>query len=141
MRRILLVAGWIWALPTSLIGLLFALVTAKPVELLPLNVWRWEARPWLVALMPKGWQAITFGTVLVMKWVDPGAIWIGGISLASIIRHERCHTLQSFFLGILFLPVYGVSCFVAWGEGEDVYRGCWMERQAYRYQDKPDAWG
>lgn len=124
--------GTLWALPTSLVGLLLAVLGgARPYALRPAWCWHWVPvwgfwKWWYRPFSP--WAAITFGSVTILSngWKDD----------AVTIRHERVHTLQSWRWGPLFLPVY-LFLFMRSGG----YRSNPMEAAAYAAERTPDGYG
>jgi hypothetical protein len=135
MRRALLVVGWIWALPTSLIGLLIAACTgARPYRWRQAGVWQWIGHgPVWDKFTKDGFGAITFGTITIFSDALKDD--------ATMIRHERAHTIQAFGLGVLFLPAYLLMGAMEWAAGRDGYRADPLEVDAYTEEKKPDQWG
>src|SRR5918999_5274637 len=99
MRRALVVLGFLWTLPNTILGLLLGIVSLQPPRLKgPLIVFDRGARgySWLI---PKfGFSAQTFGFVVIS--VKP--------LRGSLYEHERHHVRQYCVLGPLYLPIYGV---------------------------------
>ena len=119
------VAVRIWALPTTLVGLVLAAaalfggharVKAGVVE-------AWGG--WLAGLLrvwPPGAAAMALGhVILAMTEVD----------LERHAEHERVHVRQCERWGPLFLPAYGVASLWAWARGRDAYRDNAFEREAF----------
>ena len=129
MSPILVILGHLWALPTSLLGLLLALVGgARPVRLDgPERAWVWHVSGGLLGWLFRSWSfrigAQTIGAViLVVPECDP-----------RLLTHERCHVRQAFALGALYLPVYLVS----WLAAGCSYADNWMEKQARKAAGEP----
>ena len=111
-RFVLLILGFVWALPITLLGALAGLL------LVPFG-----ARPKLegpalvfhhVPLGPGG--ALTLGNVILNTGgtLDCDALTYhcaahGGDERVSLAAHERAHVYQYLVLGPLFLPLYLVS--------------------------------
>lgn len=90
--------GWLWSLPTTLIGLLVACVGARPY-LMRRGGWIWTARPWLEAFMhSQGIGGVTLGTVIVLQPWE--------VRNVDVVIHELTHVKQAMILGPLFLPAY-----------------------------------
>lgn len=139
MRWAKLVLGFTWALPTSFLGLLVAILGgARPYALRPALCWHWV--PW--------WGFWAW-------WYRPGSRWaaitLGHVSIfsdaqkddAACVRHERVHTKQAWVLGPIFLPIYCLMYLLEVrlvGEA-DAYRNIPLEVAAYKAQSTPDAWG
>ncbi|MBK9073273.1 MAG: hypothetical protein IPL79_20070 [Myxococcales bacterium] len=105
-----LALGYVWALPTTIIGLTLASVFWKAKS------WRW-CDGCLECVSESIWTdpaAITFGWLVVYDYKAPIVDGPNEESpyrekIASMLAaHERVHTLQCFVLGPLFLPVYGL---------------------------------
>jgi hypothetical protein len=120
-----LVAVRLWALPTTLVGLVLAgaalfggraRVRAGTVE-----VWG----GWLAGLLrvwPPGAAAMALGHVILAMTEE---------DLERHGVHERVHVQQCERWGPLFLPAYGVASLWAWARGRDPYRGNAFEREAF----------
>jgi hypothetical protein len=129
MKRSLLVTGWLWAFPMTLLGLLVAFTGgAMPYRLRQAGVlqfvarrgvWRWFFDRFFV-------DAITFGAVTIFVEACQDS--------APMIRHERQHTYQCFVLGPLFPVVYYGAGVLAAVCGGRFYRDNALERQAYNIE-------
>lgn len=123
--------GHLWALPTSLLGVILGVVGgARPVRLDgPEQAWVWHVGR---GLLRWWWDRQVLGP----GGAHVGAQTLGGVILVEpgcdpvLLTHERCHVRQAFWLGPLYLPTYFLSCALAWLEGGSAYADCWMERQA-----------
>ncbi len=127
-RVLLSLIHYLWALPNTLIGLLFV-----PAALLPRGGMQvidgvLEAHgPLISALLrhgvpiPGGASAITFGHVVLARdrW-----------SLDATRAHERVHVRQCEIWGPAFMPAYLIAA--VWGltTGAGAYAGNYFERQA-----------
>ena len=127
MRRLL---RYLWASPTTLIGLLFlplALIgrgggvhfVEGVIELHGGRV-RWFLRR--CTFLKGGAAAMTLGHVVL------------GQNRRCLVRtraHERVHVRQAERWGPLFLPAYAVASVIAWWRGGSAYRDNFFEREAY----------
>lgn len=139
-------AGYAWASPNTLVGLLFV-----PVAWLP-PVGRMRARwqrpgaarlrivdgvlevhgPWIAVLLRRlvplegGALAMTFGHVVVGR---------DGRALELAREHERAHVRQCERWGPLFIPAYLLASVWAWLRGRGAYEGNAFEVEAYRGPD------
>ena len=121
--------AYLWAGPTSLLGLTAALLTvlsggraARSQGLL--EVWGGFARG-LLRSTPIGAQALTLGHVVL------------GRDRASLDRsraHELAHVRQAERWGPLFLPAYLAASLWALVRGRHYYRDNWFERDATRQE-------
>ena len=128
-RRLLSLGRYVWAAPTTFLGLL----------LLPAGLWRGHALTvdgvlevhgpllaWLlthVTFVPGGAAAITLGHIVVGR--DHRA-------LESTRAHERVHVRQCEMWGPLFVPAYLLASLWAVLRGRHPYRHNWFEVEAYR---------
>jgi hypothetical protein len=120
--------AYLWALPTTIVGVLLAL----PV-LLAGGRWHrvdgvlevhgslleWALRRWVP--IAGGAQAMTFGHVVLGR---------DATCLARSRDHERVHVAQCERWGPLFLPAYLVASLIGWWVHGDAYRGNAFERAA-----------
>jgi hypothetical protein len=120
---------YVWALPTTLVGLLFlplALLTGGRGRLVAgvLEIHGGGVAFLLrhCTLLPGGASALTLGHVVLGR--DP-------FLLDATRTHERVHVRQCERWGPLFLPAYGVASLVAWLQGRHPYRDNAFEREAY----------
>jgi hypothetical protein len=120
---------YLWALPTTLIGLLLALLTKLSGGKVVVHTGVLEAHggvgAWLLrhaTPLPGGAAAITLGHVVLA--VDPFA-------LDFTRDHERVHVAQCERWGPLFIPAYGIASLVALARGKHFYRDNAFEVQAY----------
>lgn len=121
MLRIL---GHIWALPTSLIGLVLAVFGgAMPYRFLPGGLWQWEsAFGFWYWLHSRGFAATTFGHISLF-----GAKYLDNTVMQ---KHEGEHLEQAMRWGPLFLPAYGIASLWAWAHGGDIYADNAFEKAA-----------
>ena len=120
--------AYVWALPTSLLGLLFV-----PESLISGEV-RWvdgvlEVHGWLVrfflthcTLLRGGASAMTLGHVVLGR---------DRKLLEMTRRHERVHVRQCERWGPLFIPAYLIACAVAFLSGGRAYEDNPFEREAF----------
>ncbi len=123
-------ACYIWALPNTLVGMLFlpaALVRGSGVHLVEGVL---EIHGPLVAAIlrhavpiPGGAAAITFGHIILGR---------DCASLDFARRHERVHVRQCERWGPAFIPAYLLAGACAWLQGAGAYDGNRFEREARR---------
>lgn len=118
------VLAYLWALPNTLLGLVFALggncrVVDGVVEIHN----RFAA--WFLGHFPlcKGAAAMTLGHVVIGQDAN---------CLRTSRRHERIHVRQYETFGPFFIPLYFACTFHAWRVGDDPYLGNYFEVEAYR---------
>jgi len=121
-------ARYLWAAPTTAIGLIFAFLTWLTGGHLQwrdgvLEVSRGLARSMLESPRLHA-GAITLGHVVLGR--DPDA-------LARHRLHEQGHVRQAERLGPFFLPAYFAAAAAAHLRGGHYYRDNWFERDADRY--------
>ena len=97
------VIGKIWALPTTVWGILFALagvcMAPRKVKIrLRHNAICFYNHPF----MRKGAIALTIGNVILFQGSGDYFMSI------NIAEHEKQHTLQAEILGIFYLPLHGI---------------------------------
>ena len=118
MRRVWLVLGFVWALPTTVVGLVAGLLTFQVPRMhagaLVFDRGGPRGLTWLMARMDRA--AMTVGFVIVSSVPVEGALMI----------HEREHVRQAMRWGPLFIPAYLLLA-VPYG-----YRRHPMERRARR---------
>jgi hypothetical protein len=97
-RRVAFVLGFLWALPTTLLGLLAGALTFQRPRLAGglLVFDRAGARGLLRLLAALDRAAMTLGFVIVSSVPVQGAL----------LAHERHHVRQAMWWGPLFVPVY-----------------------------------
>lgn len=121
---------YLWALPTTCIGLLFvipAILTGGRLELIQGCL---EIRGGIVAfllrrctLMPRGASAMTLGHVILGQ---------NALMLDMARDHEHVHVKQCERWGPFFLPAYLIASLVLWIQRRDPYMDNPFEREAYR---------
>lgn len=124
----LTILAYLWALPTTFIGLLFV----------------------PAALVGGGWQVVD-GVLelhggIVRLFLERGTFLRGGASamtlghvvlgrdraaLARTRAHERIHVRQVERWGPFFLPAYVIASLIAFMQGKDAYRQNPFEREAF----------
>lgn len=125
-------AGYAWAAPVSLLGVLMALLARSSG-----GMWRrhegvleaaggWTG--WLLQHALPGFPiaAITLGHVVLARNDE----W-----LTRTRRHERVHVAQYTRWGLLFPLAYVIASLLAWLAGRPAYRGNCFEIEAYRVDD------
>ena len=118
---------YLWAGPTTLVGLIGAALTA-------LSHGRCEAREGILAV--RGGFAKWF---LSSRLIRAKAIALGHVILALDLRemeihweHERQHVRQAELWGPAFIPAYLLASVWAFLKGHDYYRDNWFEKDADR---------
>ncbi len=126
---------YLWALPTTSVGLLLALIAVLTrgracVHTGVLEVHGGFATYFLkhLTLLPRGAAAITFGHVV---------LGCDRRCLDLTRRHERVHVRQVERWGPFFLPAYGIASIIAKLRGGDAYHDNVFEREAYAIHSPP----
>jgi hypothetical protein len=124
------VIRYLWALPNTLIGLLFVpfvLLTKGHAAVVDGVV---ELHGWLPGFVLRrcipirgGASAITFGHVVLGR---------DGPCLDATRRHERVHVRQCEVWGPAFIPFYVLASLWAALSGQGAYAGNYFEREAFR---------
>ncbi len=127
--------GFLWALPTTLIGFTLYLVGgALPIRMESDGVIRfrvfWGVTKWAFA---RQW----FGVYMVAQTIG-ACMLVADMAAdnAQVIRHERRHYLQARRWGPCFLPAYFVSMLIASIQGKSAYRDNAFEVDAYAHEDE-----
>jgi len=127
-RGLSLLVRYLWALPNTLIGLLFIPTAMLPRGRMQVIDGVLEAHGPLIAAMlrhcvpiPSGASAITFGHVVLARdnW-----------SLDATRAHERVHVRQCEIWGPAFIPAYLMAGMWGLMTGTGAYTGNYFERQA-----------
>jgi hypothetical protein len=124
--------GWaavrVWALPTTLIGLVLASTAVfgghTRVSGGVVEAWGGALR-WLLRAWPPGAAAMALGHVIL-------AMTEGDLERHR--GHERVHVRQCERWGLLFLPAYALSSLWAWARGRDPYLENRFEREAFAWE-------
>ena len=123
-----LLVRYTWALPNTLIGLVFAATAILPRGRMQIVDGVVEAHgPVIAAILrhcvtiPSGACAITFGHVVLAR-----DSW----SLDATRAHERVHVRQYEIWGPAFIPAYLIAGLWALMNGTGGYTGNYFERQA-----------
>jgi hypothetical protein len=129
--RLLRTLAYLWALPTTVVGLLFvplALVSGGRMRVVQgvLEISGGWAGVFLrrFTLLKGGASAMTLGHVVLAQdeW------------LAEMTRsHERVHVRQVERWGPLFLPAYAIASLIALLRGQRPYMDNMFEREAYAH--------
>src|SRR5688572_31775444 len=129
-RGLSLLVRYLWALPNTLIGLLFVPTAMLPRGRLQVIGGVLEAHgPFIAAMLrhcvpiPSGASAITFGHVVLAR-----DSW----SLDATRAHERVHVRQCEIWGPAFLPAYLIAGLWALVNGTGAYTGNYFERHSKR---------
>ena len=123
---------YIWASPTSAIGLLFALSAIRVVDGLRVVDGVLEAHSSLISfflrrctLLRRGASAMTLGHVVLGRDL---------YALRHSRSHEHVHVRQYEQWGPLFLPAYCVASLWGFVTRQGGYEGNMFERQAWRLE-------
>lgn len=114
---ILYVLAWLWALPQELFGILWALAVCRPRAA---RIYK-GALELTVGWLPMGASGETFGMV---------RLYVADAPSPALRAHEETHTIQSWILGPLWGPFYGIACIVAELGGGNFYFDNAFERWA-----------
>ena len=124
-------AAYLWASPTTLLGVLPALATRLTGGRLAVVDGGLEASGGFAA------------SLLRSRWVGASAMTLGhvvlGVDATALERtrgHERVHVRQAEICGPFFVPAYLAASAWAWLRGRHYYRDNWFERDAFR-RDPP----
>jgi hypothetical protein len=120
---------YLWAFPTTAVGLLFAMVALASGGRGQVHSGVYEVSGGAITvflqrytLLPSGAAAITFGHVVLGQ---------DATCLERTRAHERVHVRQAERWGPFFLPAYMVASLVAKWRGGDAYRDNAFEREAF----------
>jgi len=123
-------ARYIWALPNTLVGLLFVPVATMDRGAMQIHTGVLELHGPLIAAILRSWvpiaggaAAITFGHVVLGRDLA---------SLDATRPHERVHVRQCERWGPAFIPAYLIAGLWAFLTGTGAYAGNYFERQARR---------
>jgi hypothetical protein len=123
--------AYLWALPTTLLGLFLAAITlltggrAQVVDgVLEIcgGASEYYLRRVVGLVMQGGASAMTLGHVVLGRDLD---------LLEATRAHERIHVRQCERWGPLFVPVYFGASLVAWMRGKRPYEDNFLEREAF----------
>lgn len=120
--------AYVWALPTTLLGLAFAIEALLTGEIRRvdgvLEVHGRLARFFLTQCTPLkgGAVAMTLGHIVIGRSRE---------SLDQSRRHERVHVRQCERWGPFFVPAYFLYCLLAWFRGLRAYEDNPFEREAF----------
>jgi hypothetical protein len=125
-----LLVRYLWALPNTLIGLLFVPAAMLPRGRIQIIHGVLEAHAPLISAIlchcvpiPGGASAITFGHIVLGR---------DGRSLDATRAHERVHVRQCELWGPAFIPAYLIAGLWALLRGAGAYTGNYFEREASR---------
>ena len=120
---------YLWALPTTLLGLVFlplAVISGGAYRVVDgvLEIYGGFVEVFLrrCTLLPGGAAAMTLGHVVLGR---------DELLLDLTRPHERVHVRQCERWGPFFLPAYGIGCLIALARGGRMYRDNPFEREAY----------
>lgn len=135
-QMLLRILATIWALPTTLVGLLLlglAVVTGGRASLVDgvLEAHGGWVR-WALARMPVGRGG---GATMTLGHVVLGT---SQAALAVTRAHERAHVSQCERWGPFFLPAYAIASLFALMRGADPYRDNRFEREAFAVANPAD---
>jgi hypothetical protein len=128
-ERVLRFVRYLWASPTTLLGLLFVIPTlisrgrirnVDGVLEIRGGITAWFLR--YCTFLKGGALAMTLGHVV---------LGVSAQALDRTRRHERVHVRQCERWGPFFLPAYAIASLVALISGRSPYRDNYFERQAF----------
>lgn len=119
---LLYILGWLWSLPTILVGSIWLLFCR------PQHAWWYKGCLEIeVKWLPMQALGETWGWIILYR-VPEG--WTLDDTITRVRDHERVHVKQNAILGPLFGPVYGFCSLWAWITGRHYYRDNKMESWA-----------
>ena len=126
MRKVLWLAGYVWALPVTMLGLMLSMLFARLESvdeegLLHFVVQSGTPLAWYMRRFHVA--AFTVGAVVTYSGAD-------GPRQIRLVRHERAHVLQTLVLGPFFLPLYALASLWQLARGGHPYRDNWFEVRA-----------
>jgi hypothetical protein len=124
MKTFLWWMGWVWALPVTAAGFLFAALTLCSLDGFRSGASFWTASEWLHKnfFQRFGMGAFCWGAVIVSRQNGP--------LTPTGIAHELVHFKQARIFGI-FLPLaYGIGALWALAQGKKAYRDNFLEKWA-----------
>jgi hypothetical protein len=126
MRKVLWFAGYVWALPVTILGLMLAMLFTRLESVDEEGILHFVVQPG----GPLDWYmrhfhiaAFTIGAVVTYSGAD-------GPRQIRLVRHERAHVMQTLVLGPLFLPLYGLASLWQLARGGHPYHDNWFEVRA-----------
>ena len=126
MRKVLWFAGYVWALPVTILGLMLAMLFAHLESVDEEGILHFVVQPG----GPLAWSlrrfhidAFSLGAVITYSTED-------GPRQIRLMRHERAHVMQTLVLGPLFLPLYALASLWQLARGGHPYRDNWFEVRA-----------
>jgi hypothetical protein len=126
---VLRMLSYLWALPTTLIGLVFvplAMLTRGGVRVVSgvVEVYGGWVEIFLrrCTLLPNGASAMTLGHVVLGR---------DETQLDLTRAHERVHVRQVERWGPLFIPAYLIASLIQWARGKRAYDDNPFEREAF----------
>lgn len=125
MRGVLRVLVYVWAAPTTCVGLTAGALTLATGGRVQYRRGTLEFHggfsTWLANL--NGFAAMTLGHAIIGRDAD---------ALDYSRDHEQAHVRQVEFWGIAFIPAYLTASLLAWAQGRHYYYDNWFERDARR---------
>jgi hypothetical protein len=126
-QRVFRTAAYVWAAPTTGLGLLAGVLTLATGGHVQRRQGTLEFSGgfsrWFLTRRLVGSSAMTLGHVIIGR--DDGC-------LDSCRDHEQAHVRQVERWGGAFIPAYLIAGAWAWAHGQDCYRDNWFERDARR---------
>ena len=124
---------YLWALPNTLLGLVFLPVAARGGDIAIIDGVLELHGPLVAAVLrrvvpiPGGAAAMTFGHVVIAR----------DKRILELTRaHERVHVRQYECWGPAFIPAYLAASVWAWIRGRGAYEGNYFEREAFRRESR-----
>lgn len=130
-HRLVRVGGYVWASPTTALGLTAGLLTLLSGGRVQRRSGALEfhggfAR-WFAGRI--GFDAMTLGHAILGR---------NAFCLDVVREHEQAHVRQAERWGPAFIPAYLMASLLAWRRGQHYYRDNWFERDARRACGEPD---
>jgi hypothetical protein len=126
-RRLARGLSYLWAAPTSLIGLIAGTLTLSTGGRVQVRRGALEFHGgfsrWLLERTVVSASAMTLGHVILGR--DP-------VCLDFCRDHEQAHVRQVELWGMAFIPAYLLASLIAWSRGRHYYLDNWFERDARR---------
>jgi hypothetical protein len=131
LSRVLRVAAYAWAAPTTCVGLAAGLLTLASGGRVQCRRGTFEFHggfsTWFARRI--GFGAMTLGHAILGRDAE---------SLDLCRDHEQAHVRQVERWGVAFIPAYLMASAWAWRQGKDYYLDNWFERDARRACGEPD---
>lgn len=131
-RRVLRLAGYVWASPTTAFGLMAVALTMVSRGRVQVRRGALEIHggfaTWYLRTMARA-SGMTLGHVI---------LGLDAECLDWLRDHEQAHVRQVEMWGPAFLPAYVAASLLAWAQGRHYYFDNWFEVDARRRCHEPD---